>query len=187
MRFNIERYGLQKLAEHLTPAELLDYLVSLGIPHKTFAHPPVYTVEEAKRLRGSIDGAHTKNLFLRNKKGRMFLVTCLENRTLDLKALSARIGTRSLSFCKRERLDKYLGVIPGAVTPFAVVNDRNRAVTLILDDALRVATRLNFHPLDNARTTSISPEGLLRFLEATDHPPQWVDLSSEYVGVPLEN
>ncbi len=158
-----------------TPQDVFQRLTELDVAHETQTHPPVFTVEDAKRLRGPIVGAHTKNLFLRDKKRKMYLVTCLEDRTIDLKGLAQRLETKNLSFASHQRLTEFLGVIPGAVTPFAAINDRNGAVTVILDAALREASQLNFHPLDNSMTTSLHPDGLLRFLDAIDHPPRWMD------------
>lgn len=139
-------------------------------------HPAVFTVEEAKTHRPGIVGAHAKNLFLRDKKGKMFLLSALEDRTIDLRAMRDVLGVRSLSFGSPERLQKFLGVEPGSVTPFGVINDTAGEVTMVLDRGLMDYDTLNFHPLINTQTTSISPAGLIRFLESTDHPPRFVDL-----------
>lgn len=160
----------------LSSGELLARLDALGIAHRTERHHPVYTVEESKGLRDRFPGGHSKNLFLRNKKGRMWLVSCLEDRNIDLKSLAERLGAGRFSFASAERLMGYLGVIPGAVTPFAVINDRGGAVEMVLDAGLLAFDPLNFHPLDNAMTTAVSPDGLLRFLEAAAHAPRIVDL-----------
>ena len=161
-----------------TPEALLTRLDELGIGHSTVEHEPLFTVEQSKALRGQLPGGHTKNLFLRNKKGRMWLVTCLEDRQVDLKALAAALEGGRFSFGSAERLMAHLGVIPGAVTPFAVINDKAGAVRMVLDKGLLERDPLNFHPLDNARTTAVSPEGLLRFLEAEGHAPQLLDLEA---------
>jgi Ala-tRNA(Pro) deacylase len=160
----------------LTSADLLTRLETLEIAHRTVVHEPVHTVAESRGLRVDFPGGHTKNLFLRNKKGRMWLVSCLEDREIDLKALAERLGAGRFSFASAERLMRYLGVIPGAVTPFAVINDHGGAVHMVLDAGLLEHDPLNFHPLDNAMTTAISAEGLLRFLEYADHAPQIVDM-----------
>jgi Ala-tRNA(Pro) deacylase len=139
-------------------------------------HPPVFTVEEAKALRGQIGGCHTKNLFLRNKKGAMWLVVCPEDRSIDLKSLATQLGAGRFSFCSADRLMKYLGVIPGAVSPLAILNDTGRKVRVVLDRALLSAEALNFHPLDNAMTTAIHPGDFVRFLEAELHPPNLLRL-----------
>jgi Ala-tRNA(Pro) deacylase len=157
--------------EPRTPEDLFRRLEELGISTQTIEHPPVFTVDEAKALRGEIEGCHTKNLFLRNKKRAMWLVVCPEDRSLDLKILATRLGSGRLSFGNAERLMSYLGVIPGAVTPFAILNDGGRKVGVVLDRALLGAEVLNFHPLDNAMTTAIHPDDFVRFLEAELHPP----------------
>ena len=157
-------------------AELLARLAALGIVERTVHHPPVYTVAESRELRAEFPGGHSKNLFLRNKKGRMWLLTCLEDREIDLKRLAERLRAGRFSFASADRLMRYLGVIPGAVTPFAVINDHGRVVRMVLDAGLLSHDPLNFHPLDNAMTTAISADGLLRFLEFAQHPPEIVDL-----------
>ncbi len=157
--------------------ELLGRLGRLGIETSTVEHPPVVTVEEAKALRGEIAGCHTKNLFLRNKKGIMWLLVCPESRTVDLKLLGERLGSGRLSFGSHDRLMKYLGVIPGAVSPLAIVNDREGEVRVVLDRELLECECLNFHPLDNSKTTSLAVQDLIRFLEAECHAPELVDLT----------
>jgi len=154
------------------PDALFARLTELRIDTETIEHPAVFTVEEAKALRGDINGCHTKNLFLRNKKGTMWLVVCPEDRSVDLKALADMLGAGRLSFGSADRLMAYLGLIPGAVSPFGIVNDKNRKVRVVLDRALLSAERLNFHPLDNRMTTSIRPDDFVRFLEAEMHPPE---------------
>lgn len=158
------------------PGELLRRLEELGMQTRTMTHPPVFTVEESKALCGQIDGAHIKNLFLRDKKGVMWLLVCLEDRQIDLKALAAHLGAGRLSFGSPGRLMKYLGVSPGSVTPFAVINDKQGAVTVVLDQALLEIAPVNAHPLVNDMTTSIAPEDLLRFLEAQGHKPEILDI-----------
>jgi Ala-tRNA(Pro) deacylase len=162
----------------LTPGEFLARLEAIGIGHETFEHAPVFTVEESKRMRGELDGAHVKNLFLRNKKGVMWLVTCLEDRQLDLKSLGEMLDAGRFSFASPERLMKYLGVIPGAVTAFAVINDTTGLVNFALDRALLNATCINLHPLTNTMTTAITPADLRKFLEAVNHPPTLIDFDT---------
>ena len=159
----------------LTPSEFLERLEAMGIAHESFSPEPVFTVEQSKQMRGELEGAHVKNLFLRNKKGVMWLVTCLEDRKVDLKALGDKLGAGRLSFARPERLMKYLGVIPGAVTTFAVINDPSGAVRVALDRALVEASRINLHPLTNSMTTTVAAEDLVRFLEAVDHAPRVID------------
>jgi len=158
-----------------TPEALFERLASLGIRHHTVNHPAVFTVEEAKALRGPLDGSHTKNLFLRDKKGAMWLVVLPEDRDVDLQDLAVQIGAKRLSFGSAERLLTYLGVIPGAVTPFGVINDRDRVVRIVIDRAVLEREPLNFHPLDNAMTTSIGADDFLAFLQAEGHAPQIID------------
>jgi Ala-tRNA(Pro) deacylase len=162
----------------LGPEDLLRRLEGLDIDYRTVRHPPVFTVEEAKALRGELPGGHIKNLFLRNKKGAMWLVVCLEDREIDLKALAAALGAGRFSFGSADRLMTYLGVLPGSVTPFAAINDRNGEVKVVLDQAMLAHGPLNCHPLVNDMTTAIAPEDLVRFLEAEGHPPQVLDLDS---------
>lgn len=159
-----------------SPEQLLERLSSLGIEATTFSHPPVYTVEEARAMRGELPGAHIKNLFLRNKKGAMWLLTCLEDRALELRSVGERIGAGRLSFASAERLMRYLGVLPGAVTPLAVINDTEAEVRMVLDRAILDMPLVNCHPLVNDRTTALAPSDLVRFLEATGHPPALIDL-----------
>jgi len=161
-----------------SPGQLLRRLEELGIQSKTVTHPPVFTVEEAKALRGSLAGAHIKNLFLRTKKGEMWLVTCLEDRQIDLKALAGALGAGRFSFGSAERLMTYLGVLPGAVTPFAVINDTSREVRMVLDKDILGQEPVNAHPLVNDMTTSLESGDLIRFLEAEGHPPQLLDMAA---------
>ena len=161
-----------------SPEALLDRLGALGIAARTVEHAPVFTVEEAKALRGNLPGAHIKNLFLRNKKGAMWLVVCLEDREIDLKRLGEALGAGRFSFGSAERLMAYLGVLPGAVTPFAVINDTGGAVRVVLDRGLLELSPVNCHPLVNHMTTAVSPEDLRRFLEAEGHEPDLLDLGA---------
>ena len=161
-----------------SPEALLARLAELGIAVSSFSHPPVFTVEQAKALRGELRGGHIKNLFLRNKKGAMWLVTCLEDRDIDLKALGRALGAGRFSFASAARLMTYLGVRPGAVTPFAVINDTEGKVQVVLDEGLLDCDPVNAHPLVNDRTAAVSPGDLVRFLEAVGHPPRILDFGS---------
>ena len=161
----------------MTADELLARLEGLGIAVRTVEHVPVFTVEEARRHRGDLPGTHTKSLFLRDKKGAMWMVVCLEHRALDLNDLAGRLGAKHLSFGSPERLMRHLGVIPGAVSPFAVVNDAERVVRVVLDREVLARDPVHLHPLDNAKTTAIAGSDLLRFLEAEGHPPQIMDFA----------
>jgi Ala-tRNA(Pro) deacylase len=159
----------------LDPQQLFARLDQLGIAHRTVEHPPVFTVEEAKALRGNLPGHHIKNLFLRNKKEEMWLVVALEDRAIDLKRLGDVLGAGRLSFGSADRLKRTLGVEPGSVTPFSLANDEARAVQLVLDRGLADSGPVNAHPLVNTMTTALAPADLLRFFEATGHTPRWLD------------
>jgi len=156
-----------------TPDDLFAYLDSLGIAHKTVTHPPVFTVEEGRELRGAIPGGHTKNLFLRDKKGTPYLVVAGEDAVVELRALHRLLGASGrFSFGSAELMRELLGVEPGSVTPFAAINDTAKRVTVVLDAGLMAHGLLNFHPLVNTATTTVSREGLVEFLKATGHPPR---------------
>jgi Ala-tRNA(Pro) deacylase len=160
----------------LRPQQLFARLAELGLAHTTVEHAPVFTVEQAKAHRGTLPGHHIKNLFLRNKKEQMWLVVALEDRAIDLKRLGEVLGAGRLSFGSAERLKRHLGVEPGSVTPLALINDEARAVRLVLDrglaDSAQINAPINAHPLVNTMTTSIARTDLLKFLEATGHPPR---------------
>ena len=155
-----------------TAEDLFAFLDSLGIAHTTKRHEPVFTVAESVALRDAIAGGHTKNLFVKDKKDNYFLLTVEENATVDLKTVHQIIGAASkVSFGKPEKLMEYLGVIPGAVTAFGVINDTGNNVTIVIDEALMQDEIVNCHPLSNDATTSIGSKDLLRFIEATGHKP----------------
>ena len=156
-----------------SPEDLFATLDSLGIAHQTVTHPAVFTVEEGRELRGPIVGGHTKNLFLRDKKGTPFLVVALESTAIELKSLHRRLGASGrFSFGSAELMRELIGVEPGSVTPFSAINDKAGRVTVVLDAAMMAYEVLNFHPLVNTATTTISRDGLVKFLEATGHPPR---------------
>jgi Ala-tRNA(Pro) deacylase len=160
-----------------TSADLFAFLDRLGVPYTTVQHPPLFTVEESRALRGKIPGAHTKNLFLKDKKGALFLVVALEDAAIDLKHLHHRFGLARFSFASADTLRAMLGVEPGAVSPFGVINDGELRVTVILDAAMMAHDTLNYHPLDNRMTTTIARADLLRFLEATGHTPRIIPVA----------
>lgn len=159
-----------------TKDDLFRRFDELGIAHATREHPPVYTVEEARALRGEIAGAHCKNLFLKDKKGALWLVVCMEDAELDMKALPAKIGSGRISFGKPELLQEVLGIEPGSVTPFALINDTETRVNVVLDEAMMRHDIVNYHPLVNTATTSISAADLDRFIRACGHEPRVVAL-----------
>ncbi len=171
------------MTKPLSPDELCAHLAEQGIPTARTDHAPVFTVAESKALRGTIAGHHTKNLFLKDKKGRLFLVSALESTRIDLKRLHETLGaTGRLSFGSAELLMQTLGVTPGSVTAFAVINDRSGAVTMVLDAALMTGEPLNFHPLVNTATLAITPDDMLRFLRGTGHEPLIVALPAPADG-----
>jgi Ala-tRNA(Pro) deacylase len=159
----------------LSPQQLFAHLDALGLAHRSVEHAPVFTVEEARAHRGDLPGHHIKNLFLRNKKEEMWLVVALEDRAIDLKRLGEVLGAGRLSFGSPDRLRRTLGVEPGSVTPFALINDTARRVRLVLDRALSDGGPVNAHPLTNTMTTAISFADLKRFFETTGHRPQWLE------------
>ena len=161
-----------------TPDELFAYLERLAIPHSTIQHPALFTVEQSQALRGRIPGAHTKNLFLKDKKGALFLVTALEDAAIELRSLHNRVGAKGrFSFGSADLMRETLGVERGAVTPLGALNDLHGRVTVVLDAALMHYDIINAHPLVNTMTTSIARDDLVRFLNATGHPPQIVALA----------
>jgi Ala-tRNA(Pro) deacylase len=154
-----------------TPADLFAFLDKLGVAHPTVTHPPLFTVEQSQALRGQIPGGHTKNLFLKDKKDALFLVVALEDAAIELKSVHQRLGAARFSFGSADLLRAALGVEPGAVTPFAAINDEASRVTVVLDSAMMQQPILNYHPLVNTMTTSIAAGDLIKFLAATGHPP----------------
>ena len=153
-----------------TEAELFAFLADLGISVSTVRHPPLYTVADSQSLRGEIPGGHTKNLFLKDTKDNFFLVSVGEDAVVDLKQIHTIIGAASrVSFGRPEMLMELLGVIPGAVTVFGLINDSQRRVKVVLDQDLMAHGVINAHPLTNEATTSIACADLVRFVEATGH------------------
>ena len=127
-------------------------------------HEPLYTVEDSEKYRGKINGAHTKNLFLKNKKNKFFLFSCDESATVDLKLFSKSIDAKNLSFANESYLEKYLGIKPGSVSPFALLNDKNKEVNFYLDEKLYKSEIINFHPLINTTTISIKMYDFINFI-----------------------
>jgi Ala-tRNA(Pro) deacylase len=165
-----------------TPEQLFAALDALGIAHATVKHPPVFTVEQAARLRGEVAGGHTKNLFLRDKKYDLYLVVALEDAEIDLKGLNRQLGASGrFSFGSSDLLREVWGVDPGAVTPFGAINDTDGRVTVVLDAGMMRHERLNFHPLVNTRTTGLASPDIVKFLRATGHEPAIVALGAESV------
>jgi len=148
-----------------TQEELLNVLNQIGIEYTNHEHPAVYTVEEADMHHEGIDGVHSKNLFFKDKKKNLFLVVTLSDKPIIIKEMAKKIGAKSPSFGKPDLLAEVLGVIPGAVTPFAVINDKNHTVKVILDEEMMENELLNFHPLENTATTTIASKDLVKFME----------------------
>ncbi|MBK3746096.1 prolyl-tRNA synthetase associated domain-containing protein [Paraburkholderia aspalathi] len=162
-----------------TPEQLFDFLKQLGIECTTYNHAPLFTVTDSQSLRGEIAGGHTKNLFLKDKKDNFFLVTVEEDAIVDLKSIHSLIGASSrVSFGKPEKLMEFLGVIPGSVTVFGVINDTEGKIKVVLDEALLQHDIINGHPLTNDATTSIGRDDLINFLRATGHEPHILAVST---------
>lgn len=159
------------------PEQLFAFLAELGIGVTTFEHPALHTVAESQELRGQIEGAHTKNLFLKDKKDNFFLLTVEETASVDLKTVHHLIGAASkVSFGKPEALMELLGVVPGAVTIMGLINDTNHRVKPFIAVNLLESEVVNVHPLVNTATTSLRSEDLLRFVKATGHEAQVLKL-----------
>lgn len=153
---------------------------ALGIVHRTVEHPAIFTVEEGRDYKRDMPGGHSKNLFVKDKKGALTLVTALSETRVDLVGLGKAIGAKGrLSFGRPDLMTETLGVIPGAVTPFALINDSAKALSrVILDKALFAHDPVWFHPLENTASTAVSPEGLLRFVESCGFSPEIRDLEA---------
>jgi Ala-tRNA(Pro) deacylase len=163
----------------LSPQQLFDYLASHGIRAATVQHPPLHTVADSKALRGEILGGHTKNLFLKDRKDQYFLLTVDEDAIVDLKTIHQVIGAAGkVSFGRAEALLELLGVVPGAVTVFGAVNDKEGRVKVFLDAGLMENEIVNGHPLVNDATTSIAAADLIKFLNATGHAPNILKLTA---------
>ena len=150
---------------------LMDRLAELGIACPTVEHAPVFTVEDSGELYATIPGGHTKNLFLKDAKGQLFLIVAHHGTRVDLKKLPPVIGSARLSFGRAELLEEVLGVKAGSVTAFAVMNDGAGQVRVVIDQNLMAFETINLHPLENSATTSIAREDLLRFIRAAGHTP----------------
>lgn len=153
-----------------SPEALFDYLRDLGIETTTVSHPPLFTVADSQALRGEIAGGHTKNLFLKDKKDNFFLVTAEEDAVVDLKTIHGIIGAASrVSFGKPDALLELLGVTPGAVSLFGLLNDKTTRVKFYIDEGLLSHDVINAHPLTNDATTSIRSSDVAKFVAATGH------------------
>jgi Ala-tRNA(Pro) deacylase len=168
-----------------TPDQLFVALDALGIKYSTVKHPPLFTVEQSRNLRGQIAGGHTKNLFLRDKKYAIYLVVTLEDADIDLKGLHRQLGaTGRFTIGSADLMREVLGVEPGSVTPFGAINDTGGRVSVVLDSAMMEHETLNYHPLVNTMTTSIKRDDLVKFLESTGHIPRIERLSRKASNMP---
>lgn len=145
--------------------KLIEILKSQQISYDIYNHPALHTVDESKKIRGKIPGAHTKNLFLKNKKNLFYLFSCLETTKIDLKTLNKELSLGNISFAKEEYLKKLLNVAPGSVTPFGLLNDINKEIKFYLDQNILSYTKVNFHPLDNRYTISLITEEFISFIK----------------------
>ncbi len=160
-----------------TRDDLFARFAELDIATTTSEHPPVFTVEEAQRVHHGIPGGHCKNLFLKDEKGELWLIVCLEEARVDLKSAPAKIGSKRLTFGKPDLLMDILGVEPGSVTPFGLINDKATKVNVILDAAMMEHELLNYHPLANTATTTIATRDLVTFIRSCGHEPRTVAVS----------
>jgi Ala-tRNA(Pro) deacylase len=158
-------------APDIREARLYDFLRELGITWTTIAHAPVFTVGDSADVYERLPGCHTKNLFLKDRKGGLWLAVVRSHLRVDLPALAKHLAAPRFSFGSAELLIATLGITPGSVTPFALMNDSAHVVRPVLDAAMLEASPLNFHPLRNDRTSAIAPADLVRFVEATGHAP----------------
>jgi Ala-tRNA(Pro) deacylase len=159
-------------------ADLFAFLDAHGIVHHTYRHAPVFRVEEGHEIKAAMPGGHTKNLFLKDARGQLWLISALGETRIDLKATAVRIGSAKLSFGSPERLYDALGVTPGSVTAFALINDPDHKVRFVLDEALIGHEVVNFHPLSNDATTAVSRQGFLDFLAALGVEPVVIDFTA---------
>ena len=168
-----------------TRADLMTFFDAHGIEHATTEHPAVFRVGEGEAIKASLPGAHSKNLFLKDAKGRLWLISAKDDTVIDLKRLHTVIGAARLSFASAELMQTVLGVTPGSVTAFALINDREHRVSFVLDQALAQADRVHFHPLVNTATTAVSAQGLAHFFSALQISPMVVDFVQMKVS-PME-
>ena len=158
-----------------TPEQLFAYLDQLGIEHSTMSHPPIFTVEEGRDWHDRIPGLHCKNLFLKDRKNKVWLAVMPGDKRADLNRLEKRVHAARLSFGKPDLLLEVLGLTPGSVTPFGLINDRQRRVNVIIDEDLLDAEWMNCHPLHNAASTTLRSADLLRFIQSLGYAPVIVD------------
>ena len=159
-----------------TPDDLFLKLDELGITYKTYHHDPVFSVDEAQNLAHDMPGGHCKNLFLKDKNGDLYLIVCLQDTRVNLKALRKLVGAKNLSFGKPGLLLEILGVTPGSVTPFSLINDKDNKVHVVLEKRMMNMEQPNYHPLLNSMTTLLSSADLAKFINDCGHRPTLLDL-----------
>jgi Ala-tRNA(Pro) deacylase len=164
---------------HEKEPALYAQLDELGLPHHTEEHRAVFTVAEGQDVKARLPGGHSKNLFLKDKSGAYVLISALGRTEIKLNQLHKRIGTKRLSFGKPDALLDLLGVVPGSVTVFSVLNDTEQKVRLILDKALFTHDAVWFHPMRNTASTRMAPQDIVTFAEATGHTPTLIDFSED--------
>ncbi|MBX2853706.1 MAG: prolyl-tRNA synthetase associated domain-containing protein [Rhodobacteraceae bacterium] len=162
----------------LTEAELLAKLEQLEIPFTVHRHPPLFTVEESQALRGELPGTHVKNMFMKDKKGGLWLITCLEDRRIRIRDLEKALAAPKMSFAKPDVMMAAIGVSPGAVTPLAAANAAVGEISLVVDASVMAAGTVNCHPLHNEATIALTSADLARFLTEVGHPPILVDFGA---------
>ena len=158
--------------------DLIRILNDHGFKYFIKEHAPLFTVEDSKALRGQIEGAHSKNLFLKDAKANFFLISIEESASIDLKKTMQQIQSKKLSFAKPEYLHNILGIEPGSVSPFALLNDSKKEVRFYLDRSFLDHKRVNFHPLINTATVNISPQNLIDLIEKYHNPVNYIDLEN---------
>jgi Ala-tRNA(Pro) deacylase len=161
-----------------SPEALMARLSELGIEFTLHRHKAVFTVAEAETVEYGIPGTHCRNLFLRDKKKNNFLIVLQNSTEIDIKKLQPLIGADKISFGSSDRLFEYLGVRPGSVCPYAIINDTKNEVKIILDKSMMEVERVNYHPLINTMTIGTTPDELIKFIESTGHTPHIIDLSA---------
>jgi Ala-tRNA(Pro) deacylase len=155
--------------------DLINLLDIFGCDYFIKEHEALHTVEDSKALRGTISGAHSKNLFLKDAKGQFYLLSVEENTKVDLKKIMNFIGSKKLSFAKAEYLESILGIEPGSVSPFALINDVDKKVLFFLDKNFLNYEKLNFHPLVNTATVNIATSDMIKFIEEKHNPIKYID------------
>jgi len=158
--------------------DLIRILNDHGFEYFIKEHAPLFTVEDSKALRGQIEGAHSKNLFLKDAKANFFLISIEESASIDLKKTMQQIQSKKLSFAKPEYLQDILGIEPGSVSPFALLNDTKKQVKFYLDRSFLDSETVNFHPLINTATVNISPQNLIDLIEKYHNPVNYIDLEN---------